>query len=89
MALSITDLASAMQELGFSSHEDLEIVLAGTSTYEIDGSGSKWAPFKGTKKHDKDAFIIIRRKRKVYSSIPPSEFNPQHGVYEQQPNTEQ
>ena len=72
------NLASAMQELGFSNDVDLEIVLAGTSTYEIDGAGTKWAPVQGTRKYDKDAFIIIRKPREVVSSQPLDEFKPEH-----------
>ena len=61
-------LALALQELGFSSSDELEVVLGGASTYEIDGAGTKWAPVKGTKKYNKDAFIVIRRPQEVISS---------------------
>jgi len=61
-------LALALQELGFSSSDELEVVTGGSSIYEIDGAGTKWAPAKGTKKYNKDAFIVIRRPRKVISS---------------------
>ena len=30
--------------------------------YEIDGAGTKWAPVKGTRKYNKDAFIVIKNK---------------------------
>ena len=61
-------LALALQELGFSSSDELEVVTGGTSIYEIDGAGTKWAPVKGTKKYNKDAFIVIRRPQEVISS---------------------
>ena len=61
-------LALALQELGFSSSDELEVVLGGASTYEIEGAGTKWAPVKGTKKYNKDAFIVIRRPQEVISS---------------------
>ena len=61
-------LALALQELGFSSSDDLEVVTGGTSVYEIDGAGTKWAPVKGTRKYNKDAFIVIRRPQQVISS---------------------
>ena len=61
-------LALALQELGFSSSDELEVVTGGTSVYEIDGAGTKWAPVKGTRKHNKDAFIVIRRPQQVISS---------------------
>jgi len=54
-------LALALQELGFSSSDELEVLTGGTSVYEIDGDGTKWAPIKGTRKCNKDAFIVIRK----------------------------
>ena len=63
-------LALALQELGFSSSQDLEVVIGGTSIYEIDGAGTKWAPEKGTRKYNKDAFIVIRKPVEVTSSKP-------------------
>ena len=64
------DLASAMQELGFSSDVPLEIAIGGTQVYEIDGAGTKWAPEKGTRNYNNDAFIVIRKPRLVESSKP-------------------
>ena len=61
-------LALALQELGFSSIDELEVVTGGSSVYEIDGAGTKWAPVKGTRKYNKDAFIVIRRPKKVIPS---------------------
>jgi len=61
-------LALALQELGFSSSDELEVVTGGSSVYEIDGAGTKWAPVKGTRKYNKDAFIVIRRPQEVISS---------------------
>nr|BDD44396.1 hypothetical protein 1 [Paracoccaceae bacterium] len=62
------DLASAMQELGFSSDVPLEIAIGGTQVYEIEGAGTKWAPKKGTRNYNNDAFIVIRKSRPVISS---------------------
>ena len=66
-------LALTMQELGFTHDVDLEIVVGGTSVYEIDGDGTKWAPVKGTRKYNKDAFIVIRKPIPVESSNGESE----------------
>ena len=60
-----------------------EYAIGGTQIYEIDGAGTKWAPKKGTRKLNSDAFIVIRRKRAVESSQPITEFNPAH-PYEQE-----
>ena len=56
------------------------------SVYEIDGAGTKWAPVKGTRKYNKDAFIIIKnRDRNVTVSSQPfdeGEFKPAHPLIE-------
>ena len=61
-------LESAMQALGFTPEDDLDIAIGGTQIYEIEGAGTKWAPVKGTQKYNKDAFIVIRRVQPVISS---------------------
>ena len=45
-----------------------ECAIGGTQIYEIDGAGTKWAPVIGTRKYNKDAFIVIRRPTPVISS---------------------
>ena len=74
-------LALALEELGWDN-PDVEVVLGGTSTYEIEGDGSKWKPLKGTKRYNKDAFIIIRKVTGVESSTPMDDFSPHHDPYE-------
>ena len=61
-------LALALQELGFSSDVELEVAIGGTQVYEIDGAGTKWAPERGTRKYNNDAFIVIRKPKPVISS---------------------
>ena len=63
-------IASAMEQLGFTPDVDLEVVIGGSSVYEIDGAGTKWAPKKGTRKYNDDAFIVIRKPKPVISSKP-------------------
>ena len=53
-------LVQAVQTLGWQPNEDIHIEIGGTSVYEIDGAGTKWAPVKGTHKYIKDAFIVIK-----------------------------
>ena len=60
-------LSLKLEELNWNEGE-LEVVIAGTSAYEIEGTGTKWSPEKGTRKYDKDAFSIIRRPSSVTSS---------------------
>ena len=61
-------LALAMEQLGFTNDVPLEIAIAGTQVYEIEGTGTKWSPEKGTRKYNKDAFIVIRQVTPVISS---------------------
>ena len=53
-------LAIALESLGWDYGDKVAVEIAGTSIYEIDGAGTKWAPVKGTRKYNKDAFIIIK-----------------------------
>ena len=61
-------LALAMEQLEFTSDVPLDIAIAGSQTYEIEGTGTKWAPKKGTRKYNPDAFIVIRKITPVISS---------------------
>ena len=74
-------LALALQELGFSSSDYLEVVTGGSSVYEIDGAGTKWAPVKGTRKYNKDAFIVIKNRSRnpTVPSQPNPDLKPHHG----------
>jgi len=75
-------LAIALEKMGWESGDDVVVEIAGTSVYEIDGAGTKWAPVKGTRKYNKDAFIVIKnRDRNLTVSSQPfaeGEFKPAH-----------
>ena len=79
-------LAIALEKMGWESGDDVVVEIAGTSVYEIDGAGTKWAPVKGTRKYNKDAFIVIKNRDRnpTVSSQPfaEGEFKPAH-PYEQ------
>ena len=64
---TLNDINSALALLGYDNDE-LEVVIGGSQTYEIDGAGTKWAPLKGTRKFNPDAFIVIRKPTPVISS---------------------
>ena len=66
----LSELATTMEQLGFTQDVPLEIAIGGTQIYEIEGAGTKWAPEKGTRKYNNDAFIVIRKPRPVVSSKP-------------------
>ncbi len=53
-------LAIALEKMGWDQGDNVAVEIAGTSVYEIDGDGTKWAPVKGTRKYNKDAFIVIK-----------------------------
>ena len=70
------DLTQLVDDLGWDvRNDDLHIEVGGTSVYEIDGAGTKWAPVKGTRKYNKDAFIVIKNRSRdpVVPSQPPTE----------------
>ena len=56
------ELSVALETLGWDYGDDVAVEIAGTSVYEIDGAGTKWAPVKGTRKYNKDAFIVIKNR---------------------------
>ena len=67
-------LAIALESLGWEYGVNVAVEIAGTSVYEIDGAGTKWAPVKGTRKYNKDAFIVIKNLDR--NPIVPSQPNP-------------
>ena len=79
-------LAIALEKMGWEQGDNVAVEIAGTSVYEIDGAGTKWAPVKGTRKYNKDAFIIIKNRDRnpTVSSEPfgEGEFKPAHPLIE-------
>ena len=56
-------LVEAVAALGWDvTNDDIHVEIGGTSVYAIDGAGTKWAPLKGTRKYNKDAFIVIKNR---------------------------
>ena len=69
-------LIQAVQDLGWDvRNDDIHVEIGGTSVYEIEGAGTKWAPVKGTRKYNKDAFIVIKNRSR--DPIVPSQPNPE------------
>ena len=74
---------SVMQKLNWDNEDNIVIEIGGTSVYEINGAGTKWAPVKGTRKYNKDAFIVIKNRSRnpTISSQPMDrEHKPHHGT---------
>ena len=68
-------LAIALESLGWDYGDNVAVEIAGTSVYEIEGAGTKWAPVKGTRKYNKDAFIVIKNLDR--NPTVPSQPNPE------------
>ena len=76
-------LTQLVDDLGWDvRNDDLHIEVGGTSVYEIDGAGTKWAPVKGTRKYNKDAFIVIKNlsRNPTVPSQPNPELKQHHGT---------
>ena len=73
-------LAIALEKMGWDPGDNVAVEIAGTSVYEIDGAGTKWAPVKGTRKYNKDAFIIIKNldRNPTVPSVPNPELKGHH-----------
>ena len=54
------DIKDTISKLGWDCYDNIAVEIGGTSVYEIEGAGTKWAPHKGTVKYNKDAFIVIK-----------------------------
>ena len=73
-------LAIALETLGWDYGDDVAVEIGGTQIYEIEGAGTKWAPVKGTRKYNKDAFIVIKNldRNPTVSSEPNPELKQHH-----------
>ena len=69
-----------IETLGWDSKDNIAVEIGGTQVYEIDGAGTKWAPTEGTRKYNKDAFIVIKNldRNPVISSQPNPELKQHH-----------
>ena len=75
MKFTQEDLWETIQTLGWDPNDNIDNEIGGTSVYEIDGAGTKWAPLKGTRKYNKDAFIVIKNLDR--NPTVPSQPNPE------------
>ena len=74
MRFTEDSLVEAVAALGWDvRNDDIHVEIGGTSVYGIDGAGTKWAPLKGTRKYNNDAFIVI--KNRTRDPIVPSKPN--------------
>ena len=69
------DIKDTIAKLGWDCYDNVAVEIGGTSVYEIEGAGTKWAPLKGTVKYNKDAFIVIKNLDR--NPTVPSQPNPE------------
>ena len=63
MKFTQESLVQAYTDLGWDMrYDDIHVEIGGTSVYEIEGLDTKWSPLKGTRKYNKDAFIVIKNR---------------------------
>jgi hypothetical protein len=76
----IDQLHKTLTALKWEHGDNIAVEIGGTSVYEIDGAGTKWAPVKGTRKYNKDAFIVIKNldRNPTVSSQPNPELKQHH-----------
>ena len=76
----LEDLALTIEKLKWEASDNIVVEIGGTSIYEIEGAGTKWAPVKGTRKYNKDAFIVIKNldRNPTVSSQPNPELKQHH-----------
>ena len=82
MRFTEEELAETIAVLGWDVlNDDIHVEIGGTSVYEIEGAGTKWAPVKGTRKYNKDAFIVIKNRSRnpTVPSQPNPDLKPHHG----------
>ena len=79
------DINSVIEELGWDlENDEIDVEIGGTQISGIDVGevyNKKWQSPKGTRKYNKDAFIIIKNqsRRDLTKTVPMEEFKPHHG----------
>ena len=79
------DINSVIEELGWDlQNDEIDVEIGGTQVSGIDVGevyNKKWQSPKGTRKFNKDAFIIIKNqsRRDLTKTVPMEEFKPHHG----------
>ena len=79
----VNQIARAVNKLGWEPGDEIDVEIGGTAVSGIDVGevyNKKWQSPIGTRKYNKDAFIIIKNqsRRDLSKSQPMEEFKPQH-----------
>ena len=79
----VNQIARAVNKLGWEPGDEIDVEIGGTAVSGIDVGevyNKKWQSPKGTRKYNKDAFIVIKNqsRRDLTKSLPMEEFKPKH-----------
>ena len=77
-AMMLGQLATALQELDWDGNDEIVVKIGGTQVSGIDVGDDynpKWSSPLGTRKYNKDAFIVIANRTR--SPFEPSKPNPE------------
>lgn len=77
-AMMLGQLATALQELDWDGNDEIVVKIGGTQVSGIDVGDDynpKWSSPLGTRKYNKDAFIVIENRTR--SPFEPSKPNPE------------
>jgi hypothetical protein len=79
----VSELKELFEKFGWEASDEIDIEIGGTAVSGIDVGevyNKKWQSPIGTRKYNKDAFIIIKNqsRRDLSKSQPMEEFKPQH-----------
>jgi hypothetical protein len=77
------ELAIVLEKLGWEYGDEIDVEIGGTQVSGIDVGeeyNKKWQSPIGTRKYNKDAFIVIKNqsRRDLTGSQPMKEFKPKH-----------
>jgi len=81
----VEQVASLVEKLGWDVGDEISVELGGTQVSGIDVGevyNKKWQSPKGTRKYNKDCFIVIKNqsRRDLSKSQPIEEFKPHHSL---------
>ena len=79
----VEKLNSTLQELGWTSDDDIRVIVGGVANsgiHQAEGANPKWAKPFGTVSYQNDAFIVIEavNRNPVVSSQPNPELKQKH-----------
>lgn len=65
----LLEMMGKVGDLEWCKGDHITVEIGGMSVCGLDGDGSKWSPSKGTRKYNKDAFIVIKNQSRRDLSV--------------------